>query len=67
MANVNLVDYLTDAVVDKILALILHQGHITKKDICQIINSQTGDNMSLEGDEKKVYTAEDFGLEVKHF
>lgn len=63
--NVNLVDYITEAVEDKILALILYQGCITEKDICWIINSQTG--MSLEGDEKKVYTAEDLGLEVKHF
>lgn len=59
----NLVDYLTDAVEDKILALITFKGYISEADICEIINNQTG--MDLKGDEKKVFTPEDLGLEVK--
>lgn len=61
--RINLIDYLTDAVEDKILGLAAFRGYVTEKDICEIINAQTG--MSLEGDEKKVITAEALGLEWK--
>lgn len=64
MANVNLLlNYLTDAVEDKIIGLAAFRGYVTEKDICEIINAETG--MSLEGDEKKVITAEALGLEWK--
>lgn len=63
--RINLIDYLTDAVEDKIIGLAAFRGYVTEKDICEIINAQTG--MSLEGDEKKVITAEDLGLEWKTF
>lgn len=65
MANVNLVDYLTDAVSEKIMTLAAFRGYVTEKDICEIINAQTG--MSLEGSENKVYTANDLGLEITKF
>lgn len=63
--RINLIDYLTDAVEDKILSLAAFRGYVTEKDICEIINAESG--MDLKGDEKKVYTAEDFGLERKQF
>lgn len=61
--EVNLIDFLSDAVEDKIIGLAAFRGYVTEKDICEIINAQTG--MSLEGDEKKVITAEALGLEWK--
>lgn len=63
--EVNLIDFLTDAVEDKILSLAAFRGYVTEKDICEIINTESG--MDLKGDEKKVYTAEDFGLEWTQF
>lgn len=63
--EVNLIDFLTDAVEDKIIGLAAFRGYITEKDICEIINAESG--MDLKGDEKKVYTAEDFGLEWTQF
>lgn len=65
MADVNLLDFLTEAVESKIISLAAFRGYVTEKDICEIINAQTG--MNLEGDEKKVYTAEEFGIERKQF
>lgn len=58
-------EYLTDAVQDKIISLLLFQGYVTEADICEIINNQTG--MDLRGDAKKVYTPADLGVEVGKF
>lgn len=58
-------EYLSGAVEDKIMALLLFRGYVTEEDICEIINNQTG--MDLRGDEKKVFTAKDLGMEVKEF
>ena len=58
-------EYLTDAVEDKIINLMLFQGYVTEADICEIINNQTG--MDLRGDEKKVFTPADLGMEAGKF
>lgn len=61
----NFLDYLSDAVEEKIMTLAAFRGYVTEKDICEIINNQTG--MSLEGDEKKVFTAADLGITTGRF
>ena len=63
MNNMNLLDFLSDAVESKIMSLAAFRGYVTEKDICEIINAQTG--MNLEGDEKKVYSAEELGITWK--